>query len=724
MPIRTALSRLLKRDRARDPRERDLIGRVPGRRSPHRRSSVCRAAAVLGLAGLTGSLALAPSTASAEGFTPLPLPQHSGRPQPQPIMPHTMPMPLGGVPQMAGPAPTMPQTMAGQPSPFAMPGQGFDPTAVVPASGPLPPTIQQTAAACPPGASPAAIPAGPAGPGSAADLGGSGFHPWPAISPFQPFNVKQTTHSNERGLWFRSQPYKGRRYRATADATFFLFDSTSDHQIGARTLPTEDSNNQLWVDRGPIFQQPNALPLSAGGAGGGGANQGIAQAIEIPGSNFDVLAEQLPFGSLIFFEDPAVFPYAFFSDDIAPVNGDDLDFVVLNDGIFPVRSTADISGNQQSGGLRLTWGWDEADGTGFDLSAFWAAESLDRYQRGLNPNTGFPIFDPTSLIIAPSFFSALDTTILGLPLDTGFSTFPFFPDLGIRGFTQKFDVFVDMTVKTEAHGANFSVLNKVLIQGDASLVRMGFGADYLYVGDQFSFYGIDSGLGYTVDIPVPNAGQIGGGAGAGGGGGAGGAGGGTRQVNDITPNIPVGEAANQAFIAQLGSRADSYMAGPTVSWQYQFGGDKFRLLGESAFSLLVNHERLRVSGENIGEQLAMKTLYNIDFLNDTDAVPVGGIAPARDTSFYDAKTHTHLSPMFKQKVTAEVPLSGIIPPLSKHYLTANSKLTLGYQLNFINRFQRAAGAIKWNGFPLFPEVRSDYTDFLIQEFRLGMQFEY
>ena len=645
------------------------------------------------------------------------------------MLPPGATVPANFAPAGYGPAgaPVMPPAPGMMPAPGMLPygpapqasygpgksGGTYDPTAVTPA-GYL---------------DPAGSPAGPQGPGALwPPTGNRDLHPWPAISPFEPANVKQTSHTNRKGLWFQDKPRMGRKYKFNTEGVWFKISQPDNDIIGSRIIPLE--GNQIWLPTAPRFT-PSAMnrptSVAVGGAGGGGGG-GTINDLEIGGSALDDVIDQLPPSVLLFSAEPRVFPYPFISDETDPATGDDLITTVLNEPLFPVRTTDDISGDEHSsGGVRLTWGWDEADGTGFELSGFFMAQTDEEFRMGTPPTSGIPILDPLQGVTNLS--GQVDPTLFALPLDTGFSTFPLFPDLNIVGFTQKFDLYTSLSYQTEAHGANFVVLNKVIARRGNALVRMGFGADYLYVGDSFGFVGIDSGLDYEIDDLEVTDGIVNAGGGGGGGAGAGGAGGGIDFVADnfnfVTPALT--DTVNEPFLAELDSNVESYLGGPTFALRYEAGGKKFKMIGESAFSLLVNHERTRISGSNIGEQTAMKTLYGIDFLNETEAIDAGAAgatAPTRDTSFTDRDSHTHLSPMFKQSVKAELDLARTFPVFEKFYLTEHAKFTGAYQLSYINRMQRASAAINWQGFPLFPTVRSQYDDFYLHEFRLGLQMEY
>ena len=679
MPIRTALTRLLRRHRA--------ATRPAG--SPLRARLLS-----FGLLG-AGMLSAGPCGLLGEAHA------QAGPAGPNGMLPPGATVPANYQPNYAGGMTAPPQA-----GPMGAPAIGA-PAMNAPAMGspygpgkPAVTPVGYVAPAGPPVAGPQAH--GPAG--LYPPTTNPNVHPWPQITPYEPLGAAQTTHVNRRGLWFKDTAMKGRRYNATVEGVWFKFARPDGDVIGSKIPPLE--GNQIWLESSPRFESsPDQI------FGGDDDND-----FELAGSNLDDVLDQFPANVLFYVDEPLVFPYPFIADDADPVTGEDLVTTVLNSPLYPVRTTNAISSDEHStGGVRLTWGFDDADGTGFEISAYYAAPTDEQFIRGVQRD-GFPLLDPLQGI-GPEVAGLIDPTIFALPLNTGVSTFPFFPDRNFVGFTQKFDLYTRLDYRTESHGANFSVMNKVISKRANSLIRLGFGGDYIHIGDEFGFYGIDSGTFYEADAPEVDRGVV---SAADGGGGGAGSNAFTFAPGDVdfaTPVATLTGAPDELFDSELNSRTNSWLGGPTVAVRYEAGGDTFKVIGESAFSLLINHERTSIDGYRIGEQTAMKTLYGIDFLNNDDG-------SARDTSFTDEDSHTHLSPMFKQQVRAELDVSEMIPPLQKFAFTSHTKLSGAYQLNYINRVQRASAAVNWAGFPLFPSVRAQYDDFFMHEFRLGLTMDY
>ena len=699
MPIRTAISRLL-------GRAATLAGSPAGSARPRRRLVRGLAPALVGLGLLGGQSVLAQGYPQGSGY-PQVAPQGPGYQQPVGGLPPGATVPGNYQPNYAGSAMAPPQAgPMGRPA--TTPAMGPPPgmMSAPPMGSPIRPVGYVSPAAPPVGGPQANGPAGLYAPGAA---GNPNVHPYPQISPFEPFNRKQTTHLNRQGLWFKDTAMKGRRYRGTVDGVWFRFSGSDNDLIGSPIIPLE--GNQIWLPTAPTFRPDNSRFV--------GGTQ-TDNDIEIPDSNIGDVFTQLPPGVLLFSDEPRVFPYPFLSEDDSPGTGADLVTTVLNRPLFPVRTTDDITGDEHAtGGLRLTWGFDEADGTGFEISAFVSGETNEKFEQGIEPNLGFPGPNDGIAGVSPETTGLIDPTIFGLPLNTSYATFPGFEGRNIVGFTQKYDLYTRLTQATQAHGANFVVLNKVIAKRPNGLVRMGFGADYIGVMDEFGFFGTDSGRSYEIDSITVQGGIVQGGGGAGGGGAGGGQGGGGITIEgDVDFAAPVlADFPDRGFNSRLDASTDSYLAGPSFSLRYEAGGDTLRISGESGFSLLINHERTRISGFGIGEQTAMKTLYGIDFLNNDDGT-------ARDTSFSDEASHTHLSPMFKQQVKADLNVVEVMPFLKKLHLTENTRLSAAYQLSYINRMQRASAAIDWRGFPNFPTARASYDDFYMHEFRLGLTMEY
>ena len=551
---------------------------------------------------------------------------------------------------------------------------------------------------------------------------GEAYHPYPKISPFGQFNVLSTTHENSNGTWFQRIYQKDRQFHFRSEAVWFNFEEAGKSVVGSNPLEGAVGPTQQIISDQPR-SNPN-LPFigggggvnGGGGAGGGGLGGGAGDNDLIVGGLANIVT-QLPTDFV--FVGPGTFPYPFLSDDAAPTTGADLEAYVRND-VHPVRTLRDL-GEANSLGLRLRWGWDNGDGSGAEFFGLYSGQASNDLTRGIDSYRGMDI-NAALIISQPGQFVSLANG--SIPLDTGLPTFPEFGDaLKVNGFSQKYDVFYSLENDITVYGGGLLAFAQTLVDAEAFRLRMFWGAEYTYIDDNFRFRGIDSGSsGFDEDLQA-TGGVLPGGAGGGGGGG----GGDTffTQVTSLQFAVPTLTqfSPDRFFEANLSSTVDSHLAGPTMGLRYEFGrrNSDFRLSGTTTVGLLANHERKEIFGENIGEQTAMKTIYGIDFLTD----PASGTPlPSGSTAFSDEKDTTHVSPLFRQDIDGSIAVGRIVPPLRDTDFFGDCRFTFGYGLTVLGEVQRPGDGVQWRGFPDFPTVKSDRSSLLVQEGRLGLEWQY
>lgn len=529
---------------------------------------------------------------------------------------------------------------------------------------------------------------------------------WPNISPYYPANVLSTTHINKRGLWMQEIAQKNREHYFSAEAVWFNIENPSVKAIGQSPLPGAVGGT------GQITGPP--VPSSVFVLGDGAA--GIRA-----GSALESLFDQLPPSFIL--AGPGIFPYPLLPfDEIDPLEAD-LD-LVASSAAYPIRTLADV-GAPSSVGTRIKWGYDNGDGSGLELAGFYSGEGHSTFTSGTDNINGFPI----NVISAAINLTQISEFRRGaIPLDNGLPTFPVIGDnLGITGSTQKYDIFYQASHSTQLFGASASRFLTSLIRTRTTNVRLFWGADYTNIDDTFRFRGIDSGVTVDLEDLQSTSGALPGGNTGGGGGGTtvtsnfGGTG--NTATPGLTPLSP-----DRLFEAWLNSNTQTNLAGPTVGLRYEFGkGKKFKMWGETVFGLLANQERTVISSQNIAEQTHSKTVYGTDL--DAFSNPDGSARPDDFARATYSRSDTHVSPMFKQGIHAELAVGGLIPPLAGTALFENAVFTAGYQITVLGEIQRAGQAIYWRGFTgdranSFPFPISDRSIFTWQEANLGVEWTF
>ena len=87
----------------------------------------------------------------------------------------------------------------------------------------------------------------------------------------------------------------------------------------------------------------------------------------------------------------------------------------------------------------------------------------------------------------------------------------------------------------------------------------------------------------------------------------------------------------------------------------------------------------------------------------------------------------HVSPLFEQNLTANIPLFDRVPVLRDMPILENSSLQVGWTFLWIGEVADPANSIVWASNPragLFPTIDIHRNDFYQHTFRLGVNCEY
>lgn len=401
-------------------------------------------------------------------------------------------------------------------------------------------------------------------------------------------------------------------------------------------------------------------------------------------------------------------------------------------------------------GLRLTLEAENVDGSGLEFWGLWAKENDNEFNAkdDVDPSRGNQqafviamINDPTlqNPTNPPANFpdpvEVLQNNLLnlrGIPLDDG--TIETLSDgTTFGGASAVYDLAFQVRTDIEIYGAGLRWKSMPLYKSDSIRIRPNTGLRYTAVNDMFSFYGQDSGILYDgqtdgSEPPLPevklhslpnrfdddgdgivdNAGLIEDQFGGQGGGG----GGGTGTANFVFPtNTLVYPVTSLLF-----SDVESHLAGPEIGLSYDFGGEKgFRMGGSSNFGVLVNYQRMQLSGDNI-----FVTTREADLLPRTPT-------NARPNAFSSTEEHTSVSPMFEQMFYAEGPLFQYIPMLRRSALLRNANFRAAYTLTYIGELARASDSIVWQGNPsmdIFPVIETSRSTFTATSWDFGVSWSW
>lgn len=483
-----------------------------------------------------------------------------------------------------------------------------------------------------------------------------GYQPWPAVSPYHSANVAQTQHYQSNGTWFKEIFYKRRTYFASVEAMAIGFRDGGSATVGSRfaqpLFPDNNNGDPLFPfgefqdpTSGPFVDSPNVTPS--------------------------------PEGILVI--DPRVIPYpalatATYNDN--PVTS-----------LYPIRNLRDAGGIPTSPGIQGRLGFMNDDYTGFMLTGWWGFENELNFSRGSERINNVLVTPAITTVLQGQNLSTLNGNVPldngePIPLPAGAATFG-------TGSTAKYDVLYSMQFTTEAGGTNFSVYHEPLYRSSGVVVRPLWGARYLYIGEGFTFRGIDSGFNYSVD-----------------------------EDTHRPENATVIQLYDQ-FEARLANDVRSNIAGPEVGLRFDLGGTKsgFKIWGESIFGLNVNHEQIHLRGDNIGDPL-------VDVRFNGRLIP-RILDDANFQSEFDRRqSSTHVSPLFQQSIFADMDILGFVPLIKKSSLFEDARFRVGYTLLLVGEVSRPADSIRWQGFPLFPEIQTERKNWWANQFTFAIDWHY
>ena len=158
-------------------------------------------------------------------------------------------------------------------------------------------------------------------------------------------------------------------------------------------------------------------------------------------------------------------------------------------------------------------------------------------------------------------------------------------------------------------------------------------------------------------------------------------------------------------------------------------GDGLSLTGATKVGALFNHEKVRLSGDNIGDTVttAVDLVSGNTILQDLFDTTTSAATPLTQNAFSDTKSSTHISPMFQQSLTAELPIFRRIPVLRDVNALEHAKFQAGWNFTWIGEVADPNQSITWLSNPranLFPTIDVKRRSFYQNSFNLGINWEY
>lgn len=314
-------------------------------------------------------------------------------------------------------------------------------------------------------------------------------------------------------------------------------------------------------------------------------------------------------------------------------------------------------------GVKVHWGFEDPDETGFKVTAFWTGEFEDIQDYG-------DINAPASV----NNVSALSAILPGLPLDDG---------IGGTDATSNtnalYDRGVRYTYSQEAFGTQLNWIMSPKISRRNWQLQTLYGLRYLGIREGFSFLGRGSGLNYTTTFITPP--DIG-----------------SPPTIGGTPTV-----VTPPFEGLIIATTKSHLFGPEGGFTVELGGDRLKILSTTKVGLMANRERTDLQSRGLGNH----------FSPDFD--------PDHETSY--TETTTHVSPLIDFSVMVEANIFPIVPVVKRWKILRDAKLRGGWQILNVWEVQRPTDAIVYRAPPEDPFIQSRRTSWNAQMWHLGVIWE-
>jgi hypothetical protein len=180
----------------------------------------------------------------------------------------------------------------------------------------------------------------------------------------------------------------------------------------------------------------------------------------------------------------------------------------------------------------------------------------------------------------------------------------------------------------------------------------------------------------------------------------------------------------------INSKVSSDLAGPEFGFQYDLGDAAgMKLTGSTRLGLMINNERLKLHGDNIGNFMGVEVIpdpitgANI-FTRMFDTNNVNG--PTQN-AFSDSDSSTHLSPLFEQGLNLNLPLFSKVPVLKDAWQLRDASLTVGWSWLFIGEVADPNDSIIYKSSPftgVFPEISAERDKFTQTTWSIGLNWNY
>ena len=577
-----------------------------------------------------------------------------------------------------------------------------------------------------PAGAPTYTPVGP-DPGSPAGLP-PGANPYPAVSPYE--NGWESTY-NDKGIWFRERRAKNRKYSFNMEYIYGNFkqpgnvpigsniDLTPRGGLGTVNFPARDFQilRGSYIDAPPSTVTINPLVIAsdtgryfvdgAGGGGGGGGTTtftngnitlnfdptgdfsatAVDQTYPYPVTGFLTGVDADADGALAD-DETSTTPFYGARGDVFSDDDNGLPYNVYGGVTAFVGQELDKHG---APGLRLGFGLEDEDGTGFEMNGWYLSAQPSVFRRGLDDPT-YPVVTNALVLFSPDSSTPLGLNEPGgnpVPAnDTAFrqARTPLIPVVQVLTFNQVYE----LKFRSEVASTDMNFVRTPLIETDWLKLNPILGARYTYIGEQFDFLGRDNGNQVQYDatgVAVAEARTI-------------------TSVNVADPTFQLNTPITFGFASETTLRANvkTHLYGPQAGVNYAFGGEHIMINGSTKFSLAANTEQIRIDSAGMG--------INERLFGDRIATT-------------DQQTSTHVSPVFEFAVNADLNLFPLVPVVNRWSFFKNARVRTGWSTLVVGEVARPLQSINWqDDYSGGPNVQVDRSTFFTNYYNIGVNWTF
>ena len=515
---------------------------------------------------------------------------------------------------------------------------------------------------------------------------GNQLNPYPGLDMYR-YGWQQTI--NENGLWFSERRNARRNYVFGVEFLIPVYRQPGDQMFGYGGIDTGiGATDDVPAFYFSVPRDPGTL---GGGTGGGGNNN----------NNASIVTE------------------------------------TELQRYFPTRNFGSMFDDNSSTGIRLNLGFEDENGAGMSVNAWYGGESTQTFRRGAESIRNYtPTLDPFTLVgNDPLYILELSALNGSLPIDNGTGVAERIP----------FDTMFEMKFSQEAWGAGLRITRPAISRSSWYELRPVIGVRYINIREGFAFRGIDSGAEYEIinfnDIDYAqefetlfnldqsfatvgnnNVGEAGFE--------------GRPDASTFNDDALVLNGSNvyplvlfptNPYETQVSASNQAHTAGPEFGLQADLGGGRnFKVKIHGIAGVAATQERLQLDGFGVYNHFVNRVDPDNNALTPDGGEIGTGLGALTDaqTTFRDSTSTTHVSPTLDLGVSAEMRLFSYIPVLREMSILEDAKFRTSYEFLYVGNLARPQESENYISSPVNPTLDPNRSGWTMTQWSFGIDWNY